>query len=150
MLGVATVGNPVARALNGRGVAELARLCVRRDVAPLLRWNAASMLLGEAARCAERAGFKIIVTYTREDESGTSLRGAGWTSESRVRPRSWHSAKRPRSNANADIGKIRWSRILRPKLNVPVRPRRAEPATLPDWMQIGGAELGQFPSVPVA
>lgn len=69
MLGVATVGNPVARALMGRGIVEVNRLCIRRDVALLLCWNAASMLYGEAARTAERAGFSRIVTYTREERT---------------------------------------------------------------------------------
>ncbi|MGI4801950.1 MAG: XF1762 family protein [Janthinobacterium lividum] len=56
MIGVATVGNPVARAFNGCGVVEVSRLCMRRDVPALLRWNAASMLYGQCARSAERSG----------------------------------------------------------------------------------------------
>lgn len=78
MLGVVTVGNPVAPALMGRGIVEVNRLCIRRDAAPLLCWNAASMLYGDAARTAERAGFSRIVTYTRMDEDGASLVASGW------------------------------------------------------------------------
>ena len=81
LIGVATVGNPVDRSFNGHGIVEVNRLCVRRDTASLLRWNAASMLYGDAARAAERAGFSRIITYTRADEDGTSLRAAGWTNE---------------------------------------------------------------------
>lgn len=37
LLGVAVVGNPVARPYNGRGVVEVNRLCIRRDTAKPLR-----------------------------------------------------------------------------------------------------------------
>ena len=50
LIGVAVVGNPVAPALMGRGILEVNRLCVRRDVPSALRWNAASMLYGWCAR----------------------------------------------------------------------------------------------------
>jgi hypothetical protein len=36
LLGVAVVGNPVAPALNGRGILEVNRLCIRRDTAAAL------------------------------------------------------------------------------------------------------------------
>ena len=82
MLGVIMVGNPVAPALNGRGILEVNRLCIRRDLPRALAWNAASMLYGWGAREAERRGWTHIVTYTRADEDGTSLRAAGWVQES--------------------------------------------------------------------
>ncbi len=66
-------GNPVARAFMGRGIVEMNRLCVRRDVPAALRWNAASLLYGRAAREAERRGAQRIITYTRADETGVSL-----------------------------------------------------------------------------
>ena len=109
LLGVAIVGNPVAPGLNGRGIAEVNRLCIRRDTADALRWNAASMLYGWCAREAARQGWRKIITYTRVDEPGTSLRAAGWTQECRVRGRGWHSARRARSNTNSWIDKVRWS-----------------------------------------
>ena len=132
MLGVVTVGNPVARALMGRGIVEVNRLCIRRDVAPLLRWNAASMLYGDAARQAERAGFSRIITYSRQDEDGVSLRAAGWTDEGAAGGRGWHSPSRPRGNRNAFVPKRRWSRTLHPRT-----PRLAPPApiaTTPLWI----------------
>jgi hypothetical protein len=55
LMGVAIVGNPVARALMGRSIVEVNRLCVRRDTADALRWNAASMLYGWCAREANIA-----------------------------------------------------------------------------------------------
>ena len=112
---MATVGNPVARALNGRGIVEVNRLCVRRDIASLLCWNAASMLYGAASRAAERAGFQSIITYTHETEDGASLRAAGWTRDGPAGGRSWHRPGRPRSNRNAFVPKVRWSRTLCPR-----------------------------------
>ena len=85
------VGNPVARALNGRGIVEVNRLCVRRDIAPMLCRDACSKLYSVAARAAERAGFVRIISYTRQDEDGASLRAAGWVPDATVRGRSWHS-----------------------------------------------------------
>ena len=109
-LGVVTVGNPVAAALCNKGIIEVNRLCIRRDVPHPLRWNAASMLYGWSAREAARRGWQKIITYTRADEDGTSLRAAGWTPEARVRGRGWHSSRRSRSNRNGWVDKVRWSR----------------------------------------
>jgi len=114
-IGVAMTGNPVAPAYNGRGVVEVNRLCIRRDAAPALAWNAASLLLGAAAREAERRGFCRIITYLRLDERGASFVAAGWLRDAAVRGRGWHSALRSRSNTNAFVGKVRWSRTLRPR-----------------------------------
>jgi hypothetical protein len=129
LMGVAIVGNPVARALMGRGIVEVNRLCIRRDTADALRWNAASMLYGWCAREARRRGFAKIITYTRVDEPGTSLAASGWTHEAMIRGRGWHSALRARSNANGWIDKVRWSRSLgaRPQRNP--TPERS----LPSW-----------------
>ena len=115
MIGVAVVGNPVARALSGRDILEVNRLCVRRDTPSALRWNAASMLYGWCAREAERRGWQKVITYTRADEPGTSLIAAGWIREGRVRGRGWHSTVRHRSNRNSWIDKVRWSRTLAPR-----------------------------------
>ena len=77
LLGVVAIGNPVARALCGRGIVEVNRLCIRRDVPPALAWNAASMLYGWSARAAERQGWSRIITYIRADEDGTTLKASG-------------------------------------------------------------------------
>jgi hypothetical protein len=115
MLGTVIVGNPVAPAFNGRGTLEVNRLCIRRDLPRALAWNAASMLYGWSAREAERRGWSHIITYTRADEEGTSVRAAGWQQEATVRGRGWHSSRRYRSNTNAWIDKVRWGKPLRPR-----------------------------------
>ncbi|MDE1905142.1 MAG: hypothetical protein KGH75_01645 [Rhodospirillales bacterium] len=128
LIGMAVVGNPVARALMGRGIVEVNRLCIRRDTPAALRWNAASMLYGWSAREAERRGFTKIITYTRFDEPGTSLAASGWVKEAVTRGRGWHSPTRARSNSNGWIDKIRWSRSLSPRPKPISQPDRSEPS----------------------
>ena len=139
LLGVVVVGNPVAPALNGTGTVEVNRLCVRRDVEPMLRRDCCSKLYAWSAREAERRGFARIITYTRVDEPGTSLAAAGWVCEGPAGGRGWHSQRRSRSNVNAWIKKVRWSRTLRPK---PIRPSAPDhPSAVPsasDWAWAAG------------
>ena len=141
LIGVAMTGNPVARAFMGRGIVEVNRLCVRRDVPAALRWNAASLLYGRAAREAERRGAQRIITYTRADETGVSLHAAGWVQEASIRGRAWHSTRRSRSNTNALIDKVRWSRTLRPRASLSGNTRPPH-APAPDLMRIAGPEVG--------
>jgi hypothetical protein len=115
LIGVVSVGNPVAAAYMHRGWVEVNRLCVRHDLAPQLAWNACSQLYGYAAREAERRGFSKIITYVREDEDGTSLRAAGWTCEGAAGGRSWNRVSRRRNTTGAFVPKLRWSRQLRPR-----------------------------------
>jgi hypothetical protein len=123
MIGVVSVGNPVARALCRQGALEVNRLCIRRDIPRALAWNAASMLYGWSAREAERRGWSCIVTYTRADEDGGSLIAAGWTPEATVRGRGWHSGQRARANRNAFIDKTRWGKALHPRTRLVTDPR---------------------------
>ncbi len=139
LLGVVMVGNPVAPAFNGRGTLEVNRLCIRRDIPRPLAWNAASMLYGWSAREAQLLGWTRIITYTRIDEEGVSLRAAGWTQDGRVRGRGWHSGRRSRSNTNSWIDKVRWSRALNPKRVRPTMLPPNNPASAPsEWAIIAG------------
>ena len=138
-IGVVSVGNPVAKGFMGRNWVEVNRLCVRRDLAPQLSWNACSQLYGFAAKEAARRGFAKIITYTRIDEPGTSLKAAGWTREGRCRGHGWNSRRRPRSNRNGWIDKFRWSRLLQPSRgSTAPRPKtRADP-----WLTVEPDALG--------
>jgi len=116
MIGVASIGNPVGRGFVGKGVLEVNRVCIRRDIARARAWNACSTLYGAAAREAKQRGMWKIITYTRDDEAGVSLKAAGWIPEARVRARKrgWDCDARPRERGEA-IGKIRWARYSNPK-----------------------------------
>lgn len=117
-IAVASVGRPVSKAFDHTKVLEVNRVCVREDVPQEFVWNACSKLYGWAAQEARRRGFEKIITYTREDELGTSLIAAGWEIDGKVRGASWNRQSRPREDHGPNVNKIRWKRDL-------ARPRRA-------------------------
>lgn len=104
LVGVIMVGRPTARALDDGLTLEVTRSCT--DGTP----NANSMLYGAAWRAAKACGYRRLITYTQDGESGASLRGAGWKIEATLRPRrGWSTPSRPRENKNAGVGRIRWA-----------------------------------------
>jgi hypothetical protein len=72
LVGVATAGRPVARALDDGLTLEVNRTCTDGSR------NANSMLYGAVWRAAKALGYRRCVTYTQHDESGASLRAVGW------------------------------------------------------------------------
>lgn len=70
--GVAIIGRPIARMLDDGLTLEVNR--VATDGAP----NACSALYAGARKTAFAMGYKRLVTYTLQEESGASMRGAGW------------------------------------------------------------------------
>jgi hypothetical protein len=70
--GWALVGRPASRHLQAQGWVEVTQCAVEEHVP-----NACSALYGAAARWARKRGSPI-TTYTLQEESGASLRGAGW------------------------------------------------------------------------
>jgi hypothetical protein len=104
LVGVATVGRPVARHLDDGSTVEVTRTCTLQVP------NANSMLYGAAWRAARAMGYTCMVTYTQAGESGSSLRAAGFVrvAELRARP-GWHTASRPRADAGVDrVARTRW------------------------------------------
>lgn len=91
IVGVAMVGRPVARRYDDGLTLEVNRTCT--DGTP----NANRMLYGAAWRAAKALGYRRLITYTRSDESGSSLKGAGWKVIA-VRPpnKGWSVPSRPR------------------------------------------------------
>jgi hypothetical protein len=73
LCGVAIAGQPVARNLDDGLTIEIRRVCTDGT------FNACSKLYGACARVAKEMGYKRVVTYTLETESGASLRASGWT-----------------------------------------------------------------------
>ena len=82
MVGVAIVGRPVSATLQDGVTAEVTRVCVLAD-APK---NTCSFLYGRCWRIWQQMGGKRMVTYTLQEESGSSLRGAGWKIVGEVKP----------------------------------------------------------------
>lgn len=106
-VGVCIVGRPVARGLDDGFTAEVTRLCTDGT------FNACSFLYGAAARAAKELGYRKVVTYILESESGDSLRGAGWHLEATTAGGSWDCPSRPREDKHPTEPKHRYARILR-------------------------------------
>lgn len=98
LVGAAMVGRPVARHFDDGMTLEVTR-CVVADDVP----NGCSQLYGAAWRAAKALGYRRLVTYTRGDESGASLRGAGWRVVAERRPRpGWDMPMRRRHNPSTE------------------------------------------------
>ncbi len=73
LVGVAIVGRPTARGYDDGTTLEVTRVCVADDCR-----NMGSFLCRAAARAGLALGYRRIITYTQADESGSSLRAAGY------------------------------------------------------------------------
>lgn len=102
--GVVIAGRPLARELDDGAHLEVLRVCT--DGTP----NACSMLYGAVRRAAKAMGYQPqdIITYTLEDESGASLRGAGWRYDALTRGGTWHRPSRARRDSHPTVRKVRW------------------------------------------
>ena len=72
LVGVAQCGRPVARNFDDGFTLEINRTCTDGTA------NANSCLYGASSRVAKAMGYKRIITYTRQDETGISLRASGF------------------------------------------------------------------------
>jgi hypothetical protein len=84
LVGVAMAGRPVARAYDNGFTLEVNRTCTDGTK------NANSMLYGAVWRAAKAMGYTKCITYTQQDETGASLKAAGWVKVKELKPRgSW-------------------------------------------------------------
>lgn len=120
LLGVAVVGRPLARHLDDGLTAEITRLATDGSR------NACSVLLAAAWRVARHMGYQRMITYTRADEPGTSLRAAGWTAVTDLPAiPGWDRPSRPRTPRGTDhIARTRWQVTTPDWTREPRRPRR--------------------------
>lgn len=104
LVGVATVGRPVARHLDDGQTVEVTRTCTRGAR------NANSILYGAAWRAARAMGYRRLITYTQHGESGASLRAAGLRPVVTLRARSgWDCPGRERFSRGVDgVRRVRW------------------------------------------
>ena len=102
IVGVVTVGRPVARAFDNGWTLEVTRCCTSGVK------NAASMLYAAAWRAARALGYRRLVTYTLAGEAGTSLRAAGWRVIGQTSGGSWNCPSRPRVDKAPTGPKTLW------------------------------------------
>lgn len=105
--GVAIVGRPVARPLQDGWTLEVLRLCTPSEGAER---NVCSFLYAASWRAARALGWRKLITYTRTDEAGTSLKAAGWQIVGEVTARSWDTPTRPRDDRDERVPRLRWER----------------------------------------
>jgi len=106
VVGVVTVGRPVARRLDDGYTLEVTRNCT--DGTP----HVASMLYAAAWRAAKALGYKRLITYTLSSETGTSVKAAGWRVVGAAGGGSWNVPSRPRVDKAPTMLKTLWEAEL--------------------------------------
>lgn len=133
--GVAIAGRPTNRNNDDGQTVEVLR--VATDGTP----NAPSALLGACARAARAVGAARIITYTLDEESGASLRGAGWVREADGITSWWHTgtSRTPAvDREHMSKRKVRWGLSFRDA--IPYQLARTEAADdQPSLFSVGGA-----------
>ena len=116
LIGVACCGRPVSRVLDDGLTLEINRLCCLN-----LEKNTCSMLYGRSCLVARDMGYRKVITYILESESGVSLRASGFTLEARnAGGKEWTGRRSEKCREKAPGKKIppmepkqRWVRILK-------------------------------------
>lgn len=104
LVGVAIIGTPKPTAYCDGLTLEAYRVCVADSIP-----NGCSMLYGAAWRAAKALGWRRLVTYTQEGESGASLRAAGYRIiAERPARHGIGRANRPRRKAADGIARTLW------------------------------------------
>lgn len=104
IVGVAVAGRPLSRYLDDGWTLEVTRVCSDGTK------NVCSMLYAACRRIAKEMGYKQLVTYTLDTESGISLKAAGWTRAGKAGGKSWNVPGRPRNDLhliNPALGQLK-------------------------------------------
>lgn len=105
LIGCAVCGRPVSRYLDDGLTCEINRVCTDGTR------NACSMLYGACCRTAKAMGYRQIITYTLESESGTSLKASNFLDDGIAGGEIW-TGKRKRNNGVPQEKKRRWRRVF--------------------------------------
>ena len=101
------VGRPVSRYLDDGWTLEVNRLCTDGSR------NACSMLYSAAWRAARAMGYKRLITYILESESGASLRAAGWKCIGQAGGLRWTGRRKPTVDLYPAQMKVRYQREVK-------------------------------------
>lgn len=134
LVGVAIAGRPTNRNNDDRLTVEVLRVATNGTP------NACSALLGACARAARAVGAARIITYTLTEESGASLRGAGWRLECGDTGKSWwtHKGTRTPARERGHMGKhkARWGLQLQEPVSYSEPPPPEPPPEQPTIFDI--------------
>lgn len=107
LCGVAIIGRPVARMIDQYNTVEVLRLCTDGT------HNACSFLYAASKRAAKALGYKRIITYILQSESGISLAASGWQCiNENAGGGSWNVPSRPREDKAPTEPKKLYESIL--------------------------------------
>ncbi len=109
IVGVAITGRPVSRYLDDGWTLEVNRLCTDGTR------NASSKLYAAAWRAARAMGYKRLITYILESESGASLRAAGWKCIGQAGGLQWTGRRRPEVDLYPQQMKLRFQKEVEEK-----------------------------------
>lgn len=104
IVGVAIVSRPVSRYMDDVWTLEVTRLCTDGTK------NACSMLYAAAWRAARAMGYKKLITYILESETGASLRAAGWKCVGQAGGLRWTGKRRPEVDLYPAQMKLRFEK----------------------------------------
>lgn len=102
LVGVVAVGRPVSRIMDDGETCEVTRLCTDGSK------NVCSFLYSRARRAAVEMGYKKVITYILDSESGISLRAAGWKFVRDAGGGSWSRRSRLREDKAPTNRKQLW------------------------------------------
>jgi len=103
LIGVGIAGLPVARKQCNGDTIEITRVCVLDG-----KQNACSQIYSRMKRIAQLLGYKRIITYTLESESGSSLRAVGAVIDHKVAKGNWLNRQNRTYNEVSDKPKQMW------------------------------------------
>jgi antitoxin (DNA-binding transcriptional repressor) of toxin-antitoxin stability system len=107
LVGVATIGRPVARLTPAKEVLEVTRLCTDGTK------NACSALYSAAARIGKELGYKKIQSFILDSENGSSLKASGWFFDGISQGGQWkHTDGKPRRTDQPTCQKHKYVKIL--------------------------------------
>lgn len=105
VVGVITVGRPVARMLDDGWTLEVTRSCTDGTK------NVNSKLYGAATRATFALGYKRLITYTLDTEPGTSLLASNWRLVGEAGGGNWNKKSRPRVDSQQQGIKKLWEAL---------------------------------------
>ena len=105
LVGVITIGRPVARLLDDGLTLEVTRCCTDGSK------NVASKLYAAAWRAVKNMGYTRLITYTLVTEKGICLKAAGWHLVGQCGGGSWNRPKRFRKDKHPIIQKNLWEAV---------------------------------------
>lgn len=106
LVGVAIAARPVARLLDDGWTLEVRRVCTTGVK------NVCSMLYRACVRAGQAMGYKKVISYTLETESGSSLKASGFVDCGLCGGGTWNRPNRKREDKHLICKKRLWAALF--------------------------------------